>query len=226
MGFYYGQGRLEALRLYRRVVLQPWAYTPEELARLAPTEALAYLSLGEDPGPPAPWQLPRENPRWGTRLVDPGHPAWVARVVEEALRLLAQGFRGLFLDNLDQAASVSREATLALLLTLRRAVGPAYLLANRGFALLPQMADAVDGVVFEAFSTTWEGGPRPLPRPLLRANAQTALTLAGLSLERFSLDYADRPNLARFARKRALAHGLFPLVAKERHLLLPTDTEG
>ncbi|GAA6756401.1 hypothetical protein Thermus77420_18770 [Thermus thalpophilus] len=225
LAFYYGQGRLAELRVFRRVVLQPWAYTPEELAALAPTEPLAYLSLGEDPGPEAPWQRGL-NPLWNTRLVDPTHPAWVAKVVESALLYLARGFRGLFLDTLDQGAATNREGTLRLLLELRRAVGPCFLLANRGFALLPHLAELVDGIVFEAFSTTWEGGGKPLPRPTLRANARWALALAQYPWERYSLDYAPDPRLARFARRRALAYGLTPVLAQERHLLTLTDTRG
>ncbi|GAA5334047.1 MULTISPECIES: hypothetical protein [Thermus] len=224
LGFYYGQGRLRELRAFRRVVLQPWAYTPEELQALTPTEPLAYLSLGEDPGPKAPWQLGPVNPLWGTKIVDPAHPGWVTQVVESALLYLARGFQGLFLDTLDQAATVSREGTLRLLLELRRAVGSHFLLANRGFALLPHLADLVDGIVFEGFSTTWEGGGQPLPRSILRANATWAQVLARFHWERYSLDYAPQARLARWAQRRALRHGLVPILAQEKHLLLPTGT--
>jgi hypothetical protein len=208
------------------VVLQPWAYTPEELQALAPTEPLAYLSLGEDPDPEGPWHVGATNPLWGTRIVDPAHPGWVTRVVECALLYLTKGFKGLFLDTLDQAAATNRGAALRLILELRWAIGPHYLLANRGFALLPHLAELVDGIVFEGFSTTWEGGGRPLPRSLLRANAAWAGLLARFPWQRYSLDYAPQAKLARFASRRALHHGLVPILAQEKHLLLPTDIGG
>lgn len=63
----YGAGQLERLLRYQRVVLQPDFYSAAELSRLrkAGVEPLAYLSLSEDQGPPAPWQRPERNPDWG-----------------------------------------------------------------------------------------------------------------------------------------------------------------
>ena len=109
VGFYYGSGKLERLTRFDRVVLQPDAYTPVELAQLRGegTLPLAYLSLSEDVGPPAPWQ--------------PGD-----------------------LPDL-----------LALITTLRGLPRSGYVLANRGFAMLPQLAEVVDGILFESFSARW-----------------------------------------------------------------------
>lgn len=226
LAFFYGHGCVPKLKAFRRVVLQPWAYTPEELEALRPTAALAYLSVGEEAGPPGPWRRGGPTPEWGTYLADPAHPGWVTLVVERALLYLARGFQGLFLDNLDQAAAASREDTLRLLLELRKATEPTYLLVNRGFDLLPQLAHLADGIVFESFTTTWEGGGKLLPRPILRWNAHLAQTLASFPWERYALDYAPEPCLARLAARRALRYGLYPLLAKERHLLEPTDTGG
>ena len=70
------------------MVLQPDFYTPEELAVLAErgVQPLAYLSLSEDTGPPAPWQRADRNPDWGGAFVHVGHPGWVEHVVGQATR--------------------------------------------------------------------------------------------------------------------------------------------
>ena len=82
--FYYGDGRLAELAGYQRVVLQPGFYQPDQLRYLAEqdVQALAYLSLSEDQGPPAPWQRQERNPDWGGAFVHVGHPLWVAHAVD------------------------------------------------------------------------------------------------------------------------------------------------
>src|SRR5690349_17752617 len=76
---YYGSNQLDQLARYRRVVLQPDAYPPADLAELRQrgTEPLGQLSLTEDYGPPAAWHRDRSNPDWGGVYVHVDHPDWV-----------------------------------------------------------------------------------------------------------------------------------------------------
>ena len=59
IAFYYDSGELDRLSDYQRVVLQPDHYSPADLRRLRQrgVQPLAYLSLSEDTGPPAPWHI-------------------------------------------------------------------------------------------------------------------------------------------------------------------------
>ena len=99
---YYGSGELNALARHERVVLQANHYFPSEVKYLSAngTAPLAYLSLGEDTGPDAPWQLSERNPVWGGRYVDPAHPGWLEHVRAQAELALEAGLGGLVLGTL------------------------------------------------------------------------------------------------------------------------------
>lgn len=216
---YYGAGRLPELSRYERVVLQPDFYAPVELAGLAAAgvRTLAYLSMSEDTGAPAPWQRVEHNPDWGGAYVHVGHPGWVEHVVEQARAAVAAGFGGLFLDTLNVELTFPEDVPhlLALIRVVRDRAEPGYLLANRGFGLLPELAEVVDGVLFESFTARWtvDGGYAAWPPDVLEFHAQIAERLATLELERYALDYADGPGLAAFARRRAAQFGLVSVIS-------------
>jgi hypothetical protein len=213
---YYGSNQLAQLARYRRVVLQPEAYPPAELAELRRqgTEPLGQLSLSEDYGPPAVWHRDRSNPDWGGVYVHVDHPAWVEHVVERARSIMAQGFAGLFLNSLNVELTFPEDVPhlLTLVAAVREEARPGYLLANRGFGLLPRLADLVDGVLFESFSVRWlAGGYAAWPPEVLEVHAAIAEHLLTYDLDLYALDYADAADslgLADFAERRA---GLFCL---------------
>jgi hypothetical protein len=218
IGFYYGAGRLDALRKYQRVVLQCEFYSTEELDHLKEhgTQPIGYLSLSEDQGPPAPWQREEHNPDWGGAFVHVGHPGWVAHVIGQARTAMAAGFTGLFLDTLNVELTFPEDVPhlLALVAALREEAKPQYMLANRGFGMLPRMAQFVDGIVFESFSARWtDDGYAAWPADVLEYHAQIAEQLLRYDLDLYACDYADNPGLADFARRRAHQFGLHPFIS-------------
>jgi hypothetical protein len=211
--FYYGTGRVAELAGYPRAVLQPEFYRPPELHRLraAGTDPLAYLSLSEDQGPPAPWQRPERNPDWGGAFVHVGHPGWHEHVLAQARAAVDAGFAGLFLDTLNVELTFPEDlpALLALVAAVRAVPGSGYVLANRGFGLLPELAGHVDGILFESFSARWTAeGYAPWPPDVLEGHARVAEELPRYGVDLYALDYADSPGLADFARRRAALFGL------------------
>jgi hypothetical protein len=211
--FYYGNGRLTELATYPRVVLQPAFYTPAEVAYLTSkgVHTLAYLSLSEDVGPPAPWQRAERNPDWGGSFVHVGHPQWVEHLVGQARDALAAGFDGLFLDTLNVELTFPEDVPhlLTLVAAIRAEAESGYLLANRGFGMLPRLAELVDGVVFESFSARWtDEGYASWPPDVLEFHAQIAEQLLRLQLDLYALDYADTPGLTDFAVRRAHQFGM------------------
>jgi hypothetical protein len=228
IAFYYGAGQLHQLVRYRRVVLQPDFYTPPELAYLTEqdVQSLAYLSLSEDQGPLAPWQRPDRNPDWGGAFVYVGHPGWVEHVIAKAHEALGRGFTGLFLDALNVELTHPEDVPhlLTLIGAIREEAKPGYLLANRGFGMLPRLAELVDGVLFESFSARWvdgsgapgqagQPGYEPWPPDVLEFHAQIAEQLLKLDLDLYALDYADSDGLANFARRRAHQFALHSFVS-------------
>ncbi|MEU7892642.1 hypothetical protein AB0B45_07220 [Nonomuraea sp. NPDC049152] len=217
--FYYGDGRLDRLACYDKVVLQAGFYGTAQLAVLKShgVHTLGYLSLSEDVGPPAPWQRPERNPDWGGAFVHVGDPRWVGHVVDQAKAAIATGFTGLFLDtlNLEQTYPEDLPHLLALIAAIREEARPDYLLANRGFGLLPRMAELVDGVLFESFSARWvdEHTYAPWPDDVLEVHATVAERLLEYDLDLYALDYADTAELTEFAHRRATEYGMLCFVS-------------
>lgn len=223
---YRGSGRLEALKGYRRVVLEPSAYSTEELAELrrGDTEPLARLSLSEDGGPPAPWQCACRNRDRGTTHVHLDHPGWAEYVAAGAKRALESGFAGLFLDGLNSEWTRPRDLPmlLSLIRDLREQSGRAYLLANGGFAMLPRLAELVDGVLFDSFTGRCvDGCYEPWPSDVLDVHARLAQRLLGFDLNLYTLDYADDDELAAFAVGRARTFGMSCFVSDRELSRLP-----
>ncbi|GLH95997.1 hypothetical protein [Phytohabitans aurantiacus] len=209
IAFYYGDNQVAKLAGYRRVVLQANQHTSTQLRWLLDrdVQALGYLSLTEDPGPPQPWQRTEHNPDWGGAFVYVDHPGWVSHVLGQAVDMLRRDFSGLFLDTLNIEFTFPDEVPhlLDLVRRLRDATYPAYLLANRGFGLLPALGELVDGVLFESFSVRWtdDGGYTPWPSDTLAVHAQYAERLRELGVDLYALDYADTAELTEFAIRRA-----------------------
>jgi hypothetical protein len=216
--FYYGAGQLDALAQYSKAVLQPEFYSPEEIAQLkrSGVEPLAYLSLSEDQGPPAEWQRTERNPDWGGAFVHVGHPGWTDHVVGQARAATAAGFTGLFLDTLNVELTFPEDVPhlLALVAAVREEARPSYMLANRGFGMLPRLTEFVDGILFESFTARWtDDGYGPWPADTLEHHAQIAERLLSFDLDLYALDYADEDGLASFAERRAKQFGLLPVVS-------------
>jgi polysaccharide biosynthesis protein PelA len=213
IAFYYGTDQIDRLATFDRVVLQADAYDDHEIARLVVRGArpMCYLALTEDVGPPAEWQRADRNPDWGGAFVHVGHPGWSAHVLDQARRLRSRGFQGFFLDTLNIELTYPEDLPhlLTLVAAIRELTFPDYLLANRGFGLLPQLADLVDGVLFESFTSRWvEDGYAPWPPDVLEVHSHYAEKLLGMDVDLYALDYADTPRLAEYARDRAARFGM------------------
>ncbi|WP_146009394.1 endo alpha-1,4 polygalactosaminidase [Deinococcus planocerae] len=204
---YYGQGRVRKLGTFQTVVLQAGHYSPAQVRRLRArgVRTLAYLSVGEDPTPaPTPWPRRRANATWNTWYVEVAHPAWRAHLLNQAGEYLRH-HDGLLLDTLDGSFLFpeDRPGLLDAVRLLRETFPGAYLLANRGFDLLPELTSLVNGVLIESFSTTWEDGYRSLHPHELDYTSSLLTRLQGSGLDVYALDYARTAQQRRAARRRA-----------------------
>ncbi|WP_052351541.1 endo alpha-1,4 polygalactosaminidase [Deinococcus pimensis] len=202
---YYGTGKVEELAGFETVVVQPGQHDVQDIRRLVRggTRVLAYLSLGEDNGPDAPWHMGSRNTVWNTRYVRLNDPGWVRHVAEHVEG--AADYSGFFLDTIEMV-DVHPEARgdmLTLLGKVRRWAPGSYLLANRGFSLLSHLSKLVDGVLIESLSTTWLDGYRRLDPQGLDFTAAMKARVEHAKLDVYGLDYAVTPTLERFARQRA-----------------------
>ena len=132
-------------------------------------------------------------------------------MLKQAREALDAGFSGLFLDTLNVELTYPDDVPhlLGLIAAIREQSGTAYVLANRGFGMLPRLTELVDGMLFESFSVRWtDTGYAPWPPDVLEQHAQIAERLLESDLDLYALDYADSAGLAAFATRRARQFGL------------------
>jgi hypothetical protein len=218
LALYYGREALAKLSEYERVILQAGYAQREQLdlLRSQGVETFAYVSLGEDFTKDQRWCRAELNAAWQTayvRLI----PAWQKHIYALAEEALELGFSGLFLDTIDMVDLYPEErpAMLELIGKLHNLAAGKPLLANRGFSLLPELAELVSGVIFESFSSRWtaNGSYEPLTAQELAWTARQARELRKLGLEVYALDYAEDAELAEFARQRAERYGFASVVS-------------
>lgn len=222
---YYGRGEVDVIATYDLAILAAEAFERPELEQLSAsgTVTLGYVSMGQDASEPdAAWVRrspsgdPLEDAHWGTYLVNPAHPAWRKRCFLLIAELLEKGYSGLFLDTLDSARPEEQAALVALIRAVRDQYPDAPLILNRGFALLEQLGEQIDGVMFESLSCTWQLEAdgfvhyRAVSPESFHFNRQFAQRVSATAKSHglicLALDYTDSPALE--AHARAIAEEL------------------
>ena len=198
---------MSALTRFDRAVLQASHYTPLELSWLKRhgVVTLAFLDLSKD------------NPkaRQQQRVLERSSPIGTQSISEQVRIALELGFEGLFLDMVEAHNPLEKKQKLELLQEFRTLAGKRTILVNRGFSLMPELLDIVNGIVFEAFSTQWnhKQGYALLPKRELAWSAAIATQLRYHQTPVYALDYADSIELKHFARRRAEHFGFTSLIA-------------
>lgn len=170
--FFYGRDLpIEALSSFDRVVVEPRNVTDEEMVALtaAGVELFAYVSVGEVEKGHAleaklrdDWRL-GENAAWKSVIVDPAKAGWRQMLLNWMQRLRTRGFSAFFFDTMDSYEAVlpvsAQAPRVTALLRLLRDVQSRFpgtkLITNRGFALFPEAAPLVAGVVAESLFSSW-----------------------------------------------------------------------
>lgn len=169
---FYGQTTDEAvLATYDIVILDPGFLGSIKAVAASGAQVFGYLSLGEirvassffdrvDPEAVLGASLSSE----GARKLDIRHPSWQSLVLDQLVpAMLAQGFNGLMLDTLDTPAYLElidakhnagmRQAAIDLVHAIRKRHPKLKLIANRGYALLPNLVDILDALIAESLLT-------------------------------------------------------------------------
>jgi polysaccharide biosynthesis protein PelA len=237
---YYGANAdPETLSRYDVIILDPAFQGSIKDCAVHGAKTFGYLSLGEFAKagkfvslPSGSAMLLEENPNWpGSYRVDVRRSAWQSLISHDVVpRLLARGFDGLFLDTLDTPAHLEetdpkryhgmRAAAVSLVKVIRRRFPATPIIMNRGYALLPEVTNAIDGIVAESFMTTYDFATRSYKwvEPEVVARQRTLLRPAQQRhppLPILSLDYWDpkEPDTIRkiYEQERNLGH--LPYVA-------------
>lgn len=241
-GVYYGTTLLPELSSFDVLVLDADKHPDLGLVRQkAPIRQtlLGYVSLCElGPGRRyadalhrAGLILPYPSEWPGSEMIDIRRPEWRRMVVEEiAPQVFQEGFDGLFLDTLDDAASLEnaadralpgmQDAAVALVHALRTKFPGRPIMMNRGFELLGRVGGDIDMLLAESVMADWQG---PGHKPRLVASDEVADSLKLIAAARrrhdqlvvYSLDYWDPRDRAGVAQLYSLerSQGFIPYVA-------------
>jgi polysaccharide biosynthesis protein PelA len=226
-----------ALSAFDWVVLEPGHHGDlSARTKTAPnTRFMAYLSVGEvhrdhpqHASIPATWLIGR-NKDWNSAVIDQRAPEWPAWFVQNVARpQWERGYRGFFLDTLDSYQLVAKtpeeraaqEAGLVRVIQALKAAYPqAKLIFNRGFEILPQVAQDADMVAAESLYRGWDSSAA---RYKAVSDNDRAWLLGQLDRVRnqyrlpvLAIDYvapAERA-LARDTAQRIKSHGFIPWVS-------------
>ncbi len=180
--------------------------------------------------------LTAANPQWDSRCVDVRAPAWEKFLIEEIARpAVTLGFDGFLLDTADSIALLAKadpkhaavyaEAVVTLVKHLRKAFPQQEIILNRGFALLPQLGAAVDGVLVESVFQTFtpEGKYVPVAAADHQALVQKIAEIKASGHPVYVLDYLPQGQASQAQRvaEQIRRLGAEPFLStKELHGLL------
>lgn len=161
--YYNDEAPVEAFNLYDPIVLDSDHHPYLDGFVQREKTILGYLSIGEVEKERSYFSevekegiLLDENKYWpGSYFVDLRDPRWAKRVLEELIPgILMQRFSGIFLDTLDNAGHLETmnpekyggmvDAAVNLIKAIRKHYPQIKIMMNRGYELLPSVADLID----------------------------------------------------------------------------------
>src|SRR5687768_4410403 len=243
---YYGPDRVAELSHYDVVILHTPAATAEVVKRLKELGivTIGYITCGEDLPPPrkgdgtgpggfASWYLDKDgddqpdvHPIWKSPFTNSADPKWRADRVAEAKRLVKDvGFDGIFLDTVDDVTIYPEtfDGMARLIEDFRRALPDAPIVMNQSWELMKRVAPAIDGVMLEGFSTSYDfdgklhrrNPPSWDDNGLAMVKRYIVPLREKQPLQVFVLDYAepDASSMIQIAKDRAATFGFLHCVA-------------
>ena len=172
--YYHNNLTPEAFTSYSLVILDSDAHPPISPMLSSGKTVLGYISLGEIADYRSWYKevskeglLLNENQFWpGSYLIDLRDHRWTKRVIEELIpKILRQGFSGIFIDTLDNAAELERidkkkyagmtSSAVDLIKAIRRHYPEIKIVLNRGYDLLPHVGGEIDIALGESVYSTY-----------------------------------------------------------------------
>ncbi len=200
------------------------------------TLKLAYISMGEvnksSPllGTLSAKTLIQPHDHWDSYLVDIRQPEWYNTLLFTVIpEIKSKGFNGLMLDTLDSPLYLEnkdsvqykgmRDAAIYMVRAIHHHYPELKLMVNRGFDILPEVADSIDMILAES---TLSHTDLPTGASMLNTSEAYQHYLKKLnqirelnpSIKVYSLDYWDMNDVkgVKYLYKTQRSHGLVPYV--------------
>ncbi len=237
---YYGMGQVPELAKFDVVDIDvedgAANYQADDVAALKAKGKLvvSYLNVGSAEPFRSYWKRVEayslgKYPEWPEFYMDVSKSGYRDVILNSVVpQILAKGVDGLFLDNVDAGSNLGRPAVTAGIVELVRQIHvmhPSLLLIAQSSNLRVLTERGADGRQFyqylnglarEEVSVTYQGGYHRVPSAESDAMLRTLAAWRSKGLTVFTLDYANSPELARYAIARARAHGLVPYVSTKQ----------
>lgn len=237
--FYGEKAPFAQLRTYSLLVFDADHHPSVEIFEDKKALVLGYLSMGEVEEMRSHFSSVRSegllldaNPNWKeSYFVDVRDPRFAQRVIEELIpQVLFQRFDGIFIDTLDNAEYLEdldpvkyqgmRLAAIRLVQAIRLNYPQIKIMLNRGFALLPELANYVDMLLGESIYTTYDFEKKkyvraPQAEYEMSVKIMHEAKVRNPKLKLYSLDYWDPEDVKtiREIYRVQRAQGLNPYVA-------------
>lgn len=235
IAFFYGRSvPVNLLSHYKQVVVEPENMNNLDDLHAGGTTVYAYISIGEI-HPTRPWyaEIPKKwflgrNAEWGSNVVDLTKEEWHDYLINNYLaKLWEKGYRGFFLDTLDsyQKSVVAPDGRLrqekaltSLIKRIHQQFPGVKLILNRGFEILPEVAQYAVALTAESLFEGWDQAKQSYTkvtesdRNWLLEKLRQARDQYGLQI--IIIDYVDpkQRELARNTAKRISDLGFTPWV--------------
>lgn len=173
--YYSDKAPIEAFNPYSLIVLDTDYHPPLQALKERGKTLLGYISLGEVEKYRRWYRdvkkegiLLRENENWpGSFMVDVRDPRWTKRVIEKLIpQILHKGFDGLIFDTLDNPGILEdenpseyrgmKEAAANLVKAIRLHYPDIPIMMNRGYSILPMVANDITYIMAEDNVTTYD----------------------------------------------------------------------
>jgi endo-alpha-1,4-polygalactosaminidase (GH114 family) len=173
---YYGsEENPKAFLPYNVIVFDAYHHPKLEGLKSPKRILLGYVSFGEEA---THYSLPvhqqegvrlKQDKRWGEQnyILDLRATVWRRHLLEKEIpKVLSEGFDGIMIDTIEAPLDATRsdkanheamrEAAITLVQETRKAYPDIPIMLNRGFEILPQVADSIDMVLGESIRTDYD----------------------------------------------------------------------
>lgn len=164
----YAKLKPESISGYHMLILEPKHYLPSNIRvfKKQNEQVFAYLSLGEvnanaDHFAKVSKYTLGKNEQWDSHYLNLNSPETLQVLLDLVAHYFAEGYDGLFLDNIDNYAQFGpqkdqKQALIELIRKIKTAFPAKKLIQNAGLELVPDTANYIHSIAIESVATNYD----------------------------------------------------------------------
>ncbi|BDC17492.1 endo alpha-1,4 polygalactosaminidase [Acidianus sp. HS-5] len=212
---YYGpinSTAIQELNDFSWVIIDPTQINSSELEQIKAVK-IAYLDLGElanmslgNVTPPANVIIGYDQ-QWDQYIVNVSSPAWENYIESQVVTVMAMGFQGVMFDDVDvvEQYPCTAQGIISVINWTRTHYHQAIIGINRGFAIIGNVSDMINFVLFEDYGTEVVS-PGEISFTNSTCVIEETQILKGYNLTILALGYANNPGDIYWKTVKSLAN--------------------